>query len=140
MTERIATINKSYRDKRAYIRVRGVILNPINSRQFPLSFECRIDTGFDGGLLIPKWHLSDAKSIDVEPSITSITLADGSKVPVYVCVAHIQEIDTYNLPLPGKPVMIVMCGNMKSQLLGMDVLKYGTILFDGPGQAFTMTV
>jgi len=140
LTDRKTAINKKYKNKKAYIKVKGAILNPETMRQIPLDFECRIDTGFDGGILIPKWYRPDAKSIGVEPSITNITLADGSKIPAYVCVAHIQQIDTCSLPLPGKPVVLVMCGSREGELLGMDALKYCTVFFDGPGQAFTMNV
>jgi predicted aspartyl protease len=133
-------LNKKYKNGKAYIRVKGAILNPETVRQIPLDLECQIDTGFDGGILVPDSYKLDAKSISVEPRVTSITLADGSKTPAYVCVAHIQGIDTHSLPLPGKPVMLVMCGNRKSELLGMDALKYCTVFFDGPGQAFIMNV
>ena len=140
MTDEKTVLNKKYKNRKAYIRVKGAILNPETVRQIPLDFECQIDTGFDGGILVPDSYRLDAESISVEPSITNITLADGSKVPAYVCVAYIQGIDAHSLPLPGKPVVLVMCGNRKSELLGMDTLKYCTVLFDGPGQAFTMNV
>jgi len=107
-------------------------------RQVPIDFNCRIDTGFDGGVLIPQWHLSEAESIGIQPSITNMTLADGSKIPVYVFAAHIQEIEGKSLPSPGLPVLLVMCGKGKTVLLGMDTLKNSTILFDGPSQAFTL--
>jgi predicted aspartyl protease len=140
LTDRKTAINKKYKNKKAYIKVKGAILNPETMRQVPLDFECRIDTGFDGGILVQNPYKLDAKSIGVEPRITNITLADGSKIPAYVCVAHIQVIDTCSLPLPGKPVVLVMCGSRKGELLGMDALKYCTVFFDGPGQAFTMNV
>jgi hypothetical protein len=140
LTAERTAINRNYRNGKAYIRVKGAIVNPETTRQVPLDFKCRIDTGFDGGILIPNLYRFDARSVGVEPSITSITLADGSRIPAYVCVAYLHEIETCSLPPPGKPVLVVMCGNRKGELLGMDALKYCTILFDGPGQAFTMNV
>lgn len=140
MTAERTTINRNYRNRKAYIRVKGAIVNPETMRQVPLDFECRIDTGFDGGILVPDLYRMDARSVGVEPSITNITLADGSRIPAYVCVAYLQEIEECSLPLPGKPVLVVICGNRKGELLGMDTLKYCSVLFDGPGQAFTMNV
>lgn len=138
MTRRTITINKRYKNKSAHIRIRGAIQNPQNMRQTPLDFECRIDTGFDGGIMVPHWYRSDAQIIGVEPSITNITLADGSKIPAYVCVAYLHNIDTYAFPPPGKPTILVMCGNRKAELLGMDALKNCTVLFDGPKQTFAI--
>jgi predicted aspartyl protease len=131
-------IKKKYRNKRAYVKVRGAIINPITTRQIPLDCECRIDTGFDGGIMLPLWQLNELRAINIEARLTNITVADGSKVPAYVCVAHIQEIENHPFPMPGRPVMLVMCGNKEGVLLGMDSLKYSTILFDGPNQAYTM--
>ena len=108
-------------------------------RQVPLDCECRIDTGFDGGLMIPLWRKHDIEAINVQPSITNITVADGSQIPAFVCVAHLQEIDSHSFAMPGRPVMLVMCGNWPGVLLGMDSLKYSTILFDGPKQEYTMS-
>ena len=134
------SISKNYSNKRAYLKVKGVIQNPVNLRQVPLDFECRIDTGFDGGIMVPHWHLSDAQSIGIEPSITNIILADGRRIPAYVCVVHLQEIETYNIPPPGIPMILVMCGSRKGTLLGMDLLKNHVISFDGPNQAFTLII
>jgi predicted aspartyl protease len=131
-------INKKYRDKKAYIKIKGAIINPLTNRQVPLDYECRIDTGFDGGIMIPYWHKNQIQSIDVEPRITSITVADGSRIPAFVCVAHIHEIDSCSFSMPGRPVMLVMCGNWPGVLLGMDTLKYSKIVFDGPNQQFVM--
>jgi len=139
LTERTITINKRYKNKSANVRIVGAIQNPQNMRRTPLDFECRIDTGFDGGILVPHWYRSDAQTIGVEPSITNITLADGSKIPAYVCAAYIHKIDTYTFPPPGKTAILVMCGNRKRELLGMDALKHCSVLFDGPKQTFTIS-
>lgn len=131
-------IEKKYREKHAYIRIAGIIPNPLTAAQVPLNFECRIDTGFDGGILVGVRYKSDAETIGIQPRLTNITLADGSKTPAYVCVAYIQAIEESAFTPPGKPVLLVMCGIRERQLMGMDALKYYTILFDGPKQAFTI--
>jgi len=131
-------IKKNYRNKRAYVKVKGAIINPITTRQIPLDCECRIDTGFDGGIMLPFWHMDELRDINVEARPTNITVADGRKVPAYVCVAHIQELENHPFLMPGRPVMLVMFGKLEGVLLGMDSLKYTTILFDGPNQAYTM--
>ena len=140
MTKKTVTLNKKYKKQKAYVRIKGIIQNPETIRQTPLDFECQIDTGFDGGIFVPHWYRSDAQSIKVEPRLTNITLADGRKVPAYVCAAYMQNIDSYTFPPPGRPVMLVMCGNRKGHLLGMDALKYCSILFDGPKQTFTINI
>lgn len=140
MTTPKITINKKYSNKKAFIEVKGVIRNPQNLRQVPLTVKCRIDTGFDGGMLVPHWHLSDAKSVGVNPTVTNIVMADGRKVTAYVCVAHLQEIEANTLPAPGIPIILVMCGSRKGNLLGMDSLKAGIISFDGLAQAFTLII
>lgn len=132
------TINKKYRENKAFIKIKGAVMNPLTAAQVPLDCECRIDTGFDGGLMIPWWHQSEIETINVEPRFTNITVADGRTIPAVVCVAHLQEIDSHSFPMPGKPVMLVMCGNLEGSLLGMDTLKYSTILFDGPKQEYAM--
>ena len=139
MTGRTAAIHKKCKKKSARVRIAGVIQNPQNMRQTPLDFECRIDTGFDGGIMVPHWFRSDAQSIGIEPSITNITLADGRKISAYVCAAYIHTINGHSFSLPGKTAILVMCGNRRGKLLGMDALKYCSVLFDGPKQAFMIS-
>jgi len=135
-----AAIRKNYRNKSAFIEIEGIIPNPLTLAQVPLRFECRIDTGFDGGIFVPVRYKSDSEAIGVKPTVTNITLADGSKTPAYVCAAYLQAIDKRGFESPGKPVILVMCGFREGKMLGMDALKYCTILFDGPNQNFTMNI
>lgn len=135
----VTMLTKLYKNKKAYLKVKGIIQNPVNLRQIPLNFESRVDTGFDGGLLIPYWHVSNAQSIGIEPTLTNITLAGGRKIAAYVCVGYIQMIENHTLPDPGIPVMLVMCGNRDGSLLGMDALKNQIIAFNGPLQSFTLS-
>jgi len=134
-------ISREYRNSSAYVRMKCVIQNPQTASQVPLDFStCRIDTGFDGGVLVPQWHRSDAEVAGVEPRITNLTLADGSRIPAYVCAVFLQSVDDITFAPPGRPMILVMCGNRRSPLLGMGALKYCTILFDGPNQRFTIRV
>lgn len=139
MTGSAAIVHKKYKNKRAKVRISGVIQNPQNARQTPLDFECMIDTGFSGGIMVPDWVRLDAQSIGIETSITNMTLADGSKTSVHVCVANIHKIDNHSFLLPGKATMLVMCGRRPGKVLGMDALKYWAVLFDGPRQTLTIS-
>ena len=80
-------ITKKYNNKKAFIKIKGAIINPVNGRQLPIDCDCRIDTGFDGGLMIPFWHKEEIESINVQPRPTTITVADGNKIPAFVCAA-----------------------------------------------------
>lgn len=133
-------IVKKYRKKSAYIRIEGIVSNPQTAAQVPLRFECRVDTGFDGGVLVPVRYKPDTEAIGVTPAITNVTLADGNKIPAYVCAAYLQAVDKHVFKSPGKPVTLIMCGFREGQMLGMDALKYCTIVFDGPKQDFTITI
>jgi len=123
-----------YRDNAAYVRVKGVIINPQSSGgRAPFNIECMIDTGFSSGLYSEESLRSDAEIVGVTPFPTEIRLGDGSKVPAYTCVAHIEEIGAYRLPPPGLKVTLFMRGTRKGYL-GMEALKSCVTLFDGPAQ------
>ena len=130
-------INKQYRRNAAYVRVAGYIPG-LETRQFSFELECRIDTGFDGGIFIPSRYKSDLDIIGVEPSISNVTLADGSKIAAYICAAYILKMDKCAFLPPGKPIEVIICGIREGQLLGMDTLKYCTAFFDGINQNLTI--
>ena len=142
MTSRVrrTSVTEAYKNKTACVTIKGVILNPQTMRQSPLDFECMVDTGFFGGIFVPEWYKSNAESIGVVPSLANITLADGNRVPAYVCAAYLQEVDGCDFAPPGKPVVLVMRGTNSPELLGMDALKHCTIFLDGPKQSFTLTI
>lgn len=130
--------DKDYENKALFVRVRGIVQNPSDMRQAPFDFKCRVDTGFDDGVTAPLWFRSDVEIIGVQPALKTRTLANGERVPVYVCAAYIQQIDSCYFPLPGLPIKMVMLGNVARSFLGMDSIKYCTLIMDGSNQKFSM--
>lgn len=134
------TIEKPYKDERAYLKIKGIIQNPQTMGQTPIDVEGRIDTGFDGGLFVPISYKSDLEIIKVIPRKTNITLADGRKIPAEVCFAYVQQIDNIELPAPGLPISLVICGDLRGHLIGMNFLKNCITRLEGPSQKLAMTV
>jgi predicted aspartyl protease len=135
-----AVIQKEYVSNTAWMQVKGVIPNPVNGRQTPFNVKCLIDTGFYGGVFLPNSYLLDIKSIGIEPTATTITLADGSEIVANVCAAYLQEIENYTFALPGKPIFVVIFGNEPGEVLGMNTLQHFSILFDGPNQRYIVKI
>jgi hypothetical protein len=130
---------KNYQMKRAVVTAKGNIINPQTSQFSPFIFECVLDSGFDGGICAPMWLLSDLKTIGVEPRPSVFTLANGKPTTAYVCAAFITEIDSLQLPPPGKLVKFVIMGYREGKrLMGMDVLKHCKTILDGPKQKLEM--
>ena len=112
--------------------------NPYNGQQVPFQAKCLIDTGFDGGIFLPDSFLSDARSIGVEPSVTTLALADGSQIVAHVCAGYLQEIERHVFALPGIPILVAIYGHDPSEVIGMNTLQHFSILFDGPNQRYTL--
>lgn len=130
--------NKDYEKKALFVRVRGIVQNPRDMRQVPFNFRCRVDTGFDGGVTAPRWFLSDIGTIGVQPLEKNWTLANGTRIPVFICAAYLHQIDLCVFPMPGLAVTMVMMGNVERNFLGMDSLKYCALILDGSKQKFSM--
>lgn len=130
-------VTGKYRDNAAYVRVKGAIINPQNGSRAPINFECKVDTGCTFGLYFEESLRSDAEIVGVTPFPTKIRLGDGSKVPAYTCVAHIEEIDSFRLPPPGLKVTLYMRG-VRMGYIGMEALKSCITQFDGHAQEFKM--
>ena len=96
------------------------------------------NTGFGDGVTAPLWFRSDIDIIGVQPALKTRTLANGERIPVYVCAAYLHQIDKCVFPMPGLAVRMVMLGNVERNLLGMDSLKYCTLILDGSNQKFSM--
>jgi len=131
-------IDKKYRSKFAFAKIKGIIPNPVTGQQFPFDFECLVDTGFYGGFFVPNWFVSNAKSIGVNPYPTTITLADGTDIPALTCAAYLQQIEDYCFPSPGKLTFLVIYKKKCDEVMGMDALQYFSVLFDGPNQTFKL--
>ena len=130
--------DKDYEKKALFVRVRGIVQNPRDMRQVPFNFKCMVDTGCGDGVTAPLWFKSDVDIIGIQPAIKNRTLANGKRIPVHVCAAYIQQIDNCVFPMPGFAVRIAMFGDVERSLLGMDSLKYCTLILDGPNQIFSM--
>ena len=133
-------INKLYKNKRAYLKIRAIIPNPQTHERTPLFFEGIVDTGFDGGLFVPETFKSDLDIVNVTPRKTSLILADGRKIPVETCFIYLQEIDGIRLPAPGIAVQLVLGGKLKGHLIGMDLLKHCITEFNGPSQTLNLKI
>jgi hypothetical protein len=137
----VATIiKKKYSSNSAYVQCFGIVTNPSNGRQVPFNAECLVDTGFYGGIFLPNTFMLDARSIEVEPVATTVTLADGSEIIAHVCAGYLQRIEGHDFDAPGIPIFLVIYGNVPGEVLGMNVLQNFTILFDGPNQCFALTL
>ena len=139
MTDEI-TINKPYRNERAYLKIKAVIRNPNTMEQTPVILEGIVDTGFDGGLFVPSVYKSDLETIRVTPRKTSITLADGRRIPVETCLAYIQEVENIELPAPGIPVSFILCGRFEGSLIGMNFLRNCVTEVDGIRSNINMSI
>jgi len=133
-------ITKQYRQNFAFIRIKGIIPNPVNARQYSFDLKCLIDTGFYGGIYVPKVFFANAQLIGVTPRPTTVTLADGSEITAYVCLAYLQQIENYSFQSPGKPIFLVIYGHKTGKLIGMDAMQHFSVLFDGSANSFTINV
>jgi len=132
---------KSYEKEAAFVNIKGAIYNPINYQQQSFTLKCRVDTGFDGGILVPYEFYSDIQIIGIQPLIRQWTLADGEKKTVYICAAYIHSIDSYEFGAPGKPVKFVIpIGNKEIKLIGMNLLKYFITTFNGQNKNFSVII
>jgi len=130
--------NKDYENKALFVQVRGIVQNPRDMRQIPFNFRCRVDTGFDGGITAPQWFRSDIDTIGVQPLEKNWTLANGERVTVHICAAYLHQIDRCEFPMPGLAVKMVMLGYVEKNLLGMESLKYCTLILNGSEEKFSM--
>jgi len=126
-------VSKNYRSNTAYVQVGGAIINPKTFRRAPFSFECKIDTGFTGGLCYEAALQSDAETIDVQTRSATLRQADGTPIAAQACIAYIESVNGYDLPSPGIPVQLYMYGR-RTGLMGMEFLRSCIVLFNGPSQ------
>jgi predicted aspartyl protease len=117
-----------------------MIPNPTNGRQVPFNAECMVDTGFYGGIFLPDTFLIDLRSIGVEPSATAVMLADGTEIVAHVCAGYLQSLENHDFSMPGKPIFAVIFGNEPGEIIGMNLLQYFAVLFDGPNQSLSLSL
>lgn len=126
---------KDYRNNALYIRVEGAIIHPDTLRRAPFNFECKIDTGFYGGLFYERTLISDAERVNVQTRPATLYLADHTPITAQACIANIEKIDGQELPYPGIPVELFMHGRPRG-LMGMGALKSFLFILDGINQEF----
>ena len=126
-------IIKDYRNNASYVRIEGAIINPNTLSRAPFSFECKIDTGFFGGLFYEASLLSDVELVNVQSRRAPLILADGTSIIAQACIANIEKINGYDLPYPGVPVELYMYGRPRG-LMGMGALRSFMVLLDGPSE------
>jgi hypothetical protein len=132
-------LESRYQNNAAHVNVRGYFENSSTHQRTSFNITCKVDTGFYSGIYSFESLRSDAQIIGVNPVLTTIRLADGSEVPVYLCLAYIEKINEVTLPLPGKIVQLFMRGTGFSYL-GMEALHDWITLFDGPTQTLKIKI
>jgi predicted aspartyl protease len=135
-----AVTRRNYVGNFAYLHASGIIPNPLNGRQAPFNADCMVDTGFYGGIFLPDTFLIDARSIGVEPAATTVTLADGTDIVAHVCAGYLQSLENHDFAAPGKPIFVVIYGHEPGEIIGMNLLQYFSVLFDGPNNSLSLSV
>ena len=121
------------------VRAKVAVINPETLRQTTIQKDFWIDTGFDGGIHVAQSHEADITIIGVDPLKGSIGVAGGKTDPADRCLAYLQQIEDYELPMPGIEAELILHGSDRHGLLGLDILKHWTVKFDGPSELFKIT-
>lgn len=127
---------RSYSEGRPFVLVRIVLVNPLSERITSFEERCWVDTGFAGGIHVPDFRRSEATMIGISPDLTTLMVAGGVRLPGYVCLAYLQQIENYTLPAPGLEIELIMQGRQTYGLMGLDVLRNWITKFNGPAQLF----
>ena len=117
-------LNQPYSGNKVFVNIRGYINNPLTHQRAPFSCRALVDTGFTSGIFSEDALRSDAETIGVTPTQTTIQLGDR-------CEAYIEEVNTYRLPAPGKKVTLYMRGR-NSHYIGMQAISDWIVQFHGP--------
>jgi clan AA aspartic protease len=107
-----------------YVSIRVIIRQTLASNQQSLDLEAMVDTGFDGGVVIP----SDL----LDPALTPVrqlpwSLADGSEV---LLPAFLGSVQIGNLP----PVTTIVMPLGDEPLIGRQVTNNYRVIFDHGNQ------
>lgn len=138
MTPEQSIFEGDYTNGKPYVKARVVIVNPENLRQTTIEKEFWIDSGFDGGIHIAQFHMSEITMIGVSPVPGPIGVAGGERRQAYHCLAYLQQIGEFEFPSPGIEVMLVLHGSARHGLLGLEVLKHWTTKLDGQNQSLSI--
>ena len=132
MTQRKPIFERGYSANKPFVRARIAIINPRTGELASFEERCWVDTGFDGGIHVPNFRRSEATMVGIIPSLATLTLAGGTRVPGSVCLAFLQQIENYKLPPPGIETELIIQGTQDYGLLGLEILKNWIAQFDGP--------
>jgi len=132
MTNRTQIFARQYSSGRPFVTIRIAIVNPNTYQRTAFDQKCWVDTGFDGGVHVPEFRRSEANMAGIQPIPTTVTLAGGLRRPGYVCLAFLQQIEDYEVPLPGLEMELLMQGDQRWGLIGLEVLRNWIAEFDGP--------
>jgi len=131
MIPRNPIFQRGYSEHKPFLRVNIAIINPRTGATVSFEERCWVDTGFDGGIHVPNFRRSEATMAGIDPRLTTLTLAGGIRVPGSVCLAFLQQIENYEIPLPGIETELIMQGTQDYGLIGLDILKNWIAQFDG---------
>jgi len=132
MTSRL--FQKAYTREKPFVSVRISVVNPYTSTISTFDDRCWVDTGFFGGIHVPEFRISDVRTANITPRLTTVTLAGGVRARAHECLAYLQQIESLALPSPGMEVELIMQGHSSYGLLGLEVLKRWIVKFNGPSQ------
>lgn len=125
-----------YSSEGAFVRAKVAIVNLETGRQTTLHKVFLIDTGFDGGIHVSRFHEAEITGIGVFLSDGNYSLAGGRSESVKRCLAYLQRLGSYEFPAPGIEVELILHGRDNYGLLGLGVLNRWIVNFDGPKEFF----
>lgn len=128
-----------YTQGKPIVSAKIVIVNPMTLRQTTIQKDLWIDTGFDGGIHVAQSHEADIIIIGVDLMSGTVGVAGGKTESSRRCLAYLQQIGDYELPMPGIEAELILHGSARHGLLGLDILKNWTVKFDGPNELFKIT-
>lgn len=130
-------IERVYSEGKPFVTARIAIINPRTSKATSFEERCWVDTGFDGGVHVPNFRRSEATMVGVEPRPATLTLAGGVRAPGYICLAYLQQIENYEIPIPGIETELIIQGTQKYGLIGLMILKNWIAKFNGPRETLS---
>jgi len=128
-----------YSRGRPIVKAKIVVVNPETLRQTTIQKDLWIDTGFDGGIHVAQSHEADIAMIGVNLLSGTLGVAGGRTETTHRCLAYLQQIGDFELPMPGIEAELIFHGSAPHGLLGLDILKHWIVRFDGPNEFFKIT-
>lgn len=115
------------------------VTHPQTVRQVSLRLEeCKVDTGFNGDILVPFHHASEMSLIGVRLYDGNFQLANGNIVPGKWCRARVTKISDCEFPAPDIEIALTCCGEPEIPLFGLRLLSKWIAKFHGPKRLLTI--